>query len=698
MKNLAILKIKRGIVSCTIFSCLLYLSAILCFGRDIAKDVRLRQLADFAKNQIHGVESKPSIPLPRYEPESPTAQLGDIWVRTGPLGTIPHGGNYWGQQKINDLYFDSVELIPDSSGETYVVPMHWTADKGPRLNFYRPLESDIRCIYNGKETRLRELPLSVKKAVIDTACYNDVSRMGERRGNYKFMGFSKRSNQCIDSLLSPWDNSLQKHNIQILDRNGNHAQLRDQIKIANTSNPMSWPHVPFLGAGAMGSVFKKVSPPYFSDKTLDAKVKDTVPSSEVGGVLMKMVVSDESYREVRTYDFLEPPGTKRIFMSLGVLAQKVSRCLTSGKPITEECQTLSGIGYLEGYIVQQSNPKDIILFGLASKNRPSLKLDDLVVNMRSITCGSAYPYCSLDPKSENTIALQHLFSTIGSMNSTSEMKAFFKKVQDTVGPQEIVIGGVPRNSRHAHVMIDADYHMKKVSQAHISIDGVTSCIDHFLNQGAEKIKRGVPVPANKASMARFWFHVGKGSPKFQQGTDIVAIDHCNVVILTEKQKATASGELVDVIEDDPHATAFANEMSEYLSVPGSSTVPSYADLENLFRLRALLLSMDFQSLFPSVGWSFSSFIPNYKYLDEKPMGPSMDGLANYKEWTHEVSSGLITYTYSWFPIICGGVGMDMPIDENNYREDLASRLFSFRTAALKARKSKNVLFWTLAVQ
>ena len=698
MKNLAILKIKRGIVSCTIFSCLIYLSAIPCFGRDIAEDARLRQLADFAKNQIHGIESKPSIPLPRYDPESPAAQLGDIWVRTGPPLTIPHGGNYWGQQKINDLHFDSVELIPDSSGETYVVPMHWTADKGPRLNFYRPLESDIRCIYNGKETRLRELPLSVKQAVIDTAFYNDVSRMGERRGNYKFMGFSKRSNQCIDSLLSPWDKSLQEHNIQILDRNGNHAQLRDQVKIFNTSNPMSWPHVPFLGAGAMGSVFKKVNPPYFSDKTLDAKVKDSVPSSEVGGVLMKMVVSDESYREMRTYEFLEPPGTRRIFLSLGKLAERISQCLSSGRPLPEECRTLSGIGYLEGYIVQQSNPKDIILFGLASKHRPSLKLDDLIVNMRSIAKGLGYPYCSLDPKLENTIALQHLFSTAGSMNSMAEMKAFFKKVQDTVGPQEVVIGGVPRNSRHAHVMIDSDYHMKKVSQAHISIDGVTSYIDHSLNEAVDNIKNGKPVPTSGVSMARFWFHIGKGSPKFQQGTDIVAIDHCNVVILNEKQKATASGELVDVIEDDPHAIAFANEMSEYLSVPGSSTVPSYADLENLFRLRALLLSMDFQSLFSSVGWSFSSFIPNYKYLDEKPMNPSMNGLTNYKEWTHEVSIGGMVYDYTLSPMVCGGVGMDMSIGKANYHKDLASKLFSFRMAALMARKSKNVLFWTLAGQ
>lgn len=687
------MSLKTTFPSLCFFACLICLFPMTCFGRSNAEDARLRQLADFAKNQIHGIESKPSIPLPRYDTESPAAQPGDIWVRTGPIGTIPHGGNYWGQQKINDLHFDSVELIPGSNGETYVVPMHWTADKGPGLNFYRPLEADIACIYDGKETTLRELPLSVKQAVIDTAYYNDVYRMGEHRGNYKFMGFSKRSNQCIDSLLSPWDKSLQEHNIQILDRNENHAQLRDQVKIANTSNPMSWPHVPFLGIGAMGSVFKKVNPPYFSDKTLDTKVKDSVPSSEVGGVLMKMVVSDESYREMRTYDFLEPPGTKRVFVSLRILAQTVSSCLASGKRISEEIQTLFGISYIEGYIVQDKNPKDIVLFGLVCDARPSLRLDDLIVNMRNIANRSAYPYCSLDPKPEDMVALQHLFNSTGSMNSTAEMRPFFKNIQNTVGPQKVVIGGVPRNSRHAHVMIDADYHMKKVSQAHISIDGVTSYLDHSMNEAANKIKNGKPVPASGVSMARFWFHIGEGSPKFQQGTDIVAIDKCSMVILTEKQKTTASGELVDVVEDDPHAIAFASEMSEYLSVPGSSTVPSYADMENLFRLRAILLSIEYQGAFKSIGWSFSSFIPKYEFQDERPMAPSMPGLANYKEWSHELSSGLMTYTYTLFPMVCGGVGMDITVDKNSYRKDLASRLFSFRMAALMSRKSKDTLSW-----
>ena len=429
---------------------------------------------------------------------------------------------------------------------------------------------------------------------------------------------------------------------------------------------------------------------------VNGSMRDLVQSEmKPGGVSMRMSISDASFRAIGEPTFPVPSGTERIFVSLRKVQQDVHEYVAAGKGVPSECLHLAGLAYLEGYTVQRNDPADITLFGLKSVNRPSLRLDDLIVNMRTIASAADYPYCSLDPSKESTIALQRLFASPPEMNSLEQMMAFFQEVDKTVGPQEIVIGGVPRNSRHAHVMIDADYHMKKVSQGHISVDGITSYLDHSLNEAAGKIKNGEPAPATRMSMSRFWFHIGEGSPKFQQGTNIVAIDECSIVVLTEKQKATASGDLVDVVEDDPHAMAFAADMSDYLSTPGT-TVPVYADLENLFRLRALLLSMNHERAFESIGWSFATYMQEYKYQGERHMARSVPGLANYKEWTHEVSNDSMVYSYMLIPMVCGGVGMDMSVGNDNYREDLASRLFSFRMAALMARPSKDALSWKVA--
>ena len=383
----------------------------------------------------------------------------------------------------------------------------------------------------------------------------------------------------------------------------------------------------------------------------------------------------------------------RVCLSLRVLSTRVTDALASNRPIPDECLNLAGLSYVEGYLIDQESPKDVILYGLRSKKRPGLSLDDLIVNIRAVV-NAEHPYCSLDPTRESTIALQRLFASSEEMNSLEDMKALFEKVKSTVGPQETLIGGVPRNSRHAHVMIEADYHMKRVSQGHITIDDVKSCLDRSLSEAAGMIKKGEPSPAAGVSMARFWFHIEDGAPTFQEGTNIVAIEDCNVVILTEKQKATASGELVDVLNEDDHqAMAFAREMSDYLSTLDPVAVPIYADLIQLYRLRALLLSMEFKDAFESIGWSFATFCRKYKYQNDKLMPPSLPGLANYKEWTYEASRGPTVYQYMLFPIVCGGVGQDMTVEKESFREQFASRLFSFCIVAILERPSQDVLAW-----
>ena len=193
------------------------------------------------------------------------------------------------------------------------------------------------------------------------------------------------------------------------------------------------------------------------------------------------------------------------------------------------------------------------------------------------------------------------------------------------------------------------------------------------------------------SMSRFWFHVADSSPKFQRRTGVVAIDRCAVVVLTERQEATASGKLVDAAGDACEAIAFADEMSEYLAHGRASEVPVYADLENLYRLRALLLAMDSQGAMAHVGWSFGSFIPSYTYQDERAMPPSIPGLTNHKEGTVESPKG----KHVLLPMVCGGVGMDMRVQVSDFRDDLGSELSEFRVAALMARKPNDALAWTI---
>jgi hypothetical protein len=419
---------------------------------------------------------------------------------------------------------------------------------------------------------------------------------------------------------------------------------------------------------------------------------------------MSMSVDDAAFKPMQEPLFPPPPGAERVFLSLRELGRAVARS-AAGKPIPDECLNLAGIGYLEGYILDRNGENDVILFGLVAAGRPSLRLDDLIVGMRGIAAGpgGADPFVSLDPQRKNTLALQELLTRGRSFRSAADLRTFFKEVRDNVGDQTVVVGGIPRDSRQARVMIDADYHMKKVAQGRLAVAGVTSGLDQSVNRARKRLDQGGDAVAGAVSMSRFWFHVADGSPRFQARSNIVAIDRCAVAVLTEKQKVTAAGALVDDAahggtlsgNPDPEdsgesdADAFAAEMSEYMDCPGGPGEKVYADLQNLFRLRALLLSMEQQSAFRALGWSFQSFASAYQLRDAEPMPESLPGLANYKEVVLEVPGG----TQVLFPIVCGGVGMDMSVQEADHRSDLSSELFLWRGRALAARVSPTAVSW-----
>ena len=390
------------------------------------------------------------------------------------------------------------------------------------------------------------------------------------------------------------------------------------------------------------------------------------------------------------------PGTGRICLSLGVLSRQVSRARAEGSPWPNELARLCGIGYLEGFVVDERGDGDIILVGRRSQARPSLTLDDVVVNLRNISQGGPAPSCSLDPRDQDIVAMEDLFRSARALTTRSESDMLFRILLSSVGPQQAVVGGIPRNSRHARVMIEADYHMKKVSQGHVEVPQVTSYLDHALNDIKRAVVAGAAASAEEGiSMARFWFHIAPQAPTFREAKDIVWLDQCPVVVLTEKQRATPSGQLYDVNEDDPTALAFAQDFSR--AVPRlTGQVPVYADLENLFRLRALLLAMQHRATLARVGWDFSSFLREYRYQNETPLEPNLPGLANRREWSGTVTRGDQIYQYYLSPMVCGGVGMDMTVEDRTFSTARSTPLARLRKEVSVARPSPDALVWEMS--
>jgi len=407
--------------------------------------------------------------------------------------------------------------------------------------------------------------------------------------------------------------------------------------------------------------------------------------------LLTWLASASVAAEVTELQADHPSITKeRICLSLRVLSVEATKV-----PLRKEVENLAGIGWLEGFVIDPDN-RDVILIGRRTPKWPILHIDDLVVNMRNIWNKEPDPYCSLDPQPENIRDLNHLASKAGVVNSVDQMHRFFNQVKEACGTQSVVVGGVPRNSRHAHVMIDADYHMKKVSQGLVQLKGIRSCLDIVLDEAKTQVDKIGRISPMGMSMSRFWFHVAKGEPTYQESEGIVSLDRCSVVLLTEKQRSTVDGTLYDSCEDDPHANAFAQEFSECFP-KASSLVPEYAELENLFRLNAVLRAMLLRNAANQAKLDLGFFLKDYNYKRETTMPSSLPGLANYKEARGEITQGGHLYQYVLFPMVCGGVSMEINIDERRFAGTKSKEMNHLRELALSSRPSLGALSWHLPV-
>ena len=328
-------------------------------------------------------------------------------------------------------------------------------------------------------------------------------------------------------------------------------------------------------------------------------------------------------------------GTKRRYLSLkGLLSKAID------DPEDKDVQMLFGLGWIEGYVIDKKN-NDLIFFGREKPGWPSLTLSDLIINLMNIFEGKSPPYCSLDPIPKNILEFKKNKDKVPTNLSFDK---YLSELEKIFGAQKVLVGGVPNDSHHALVMLEADYHMKKVSQGHIIIDPIESVLDaSFKKSYTKSLKDLFPEKPDqskgaKCNSSRFWFNIKPGNPKFKYAEDIVVIDKCTVVILTEAQKADADGELHDSGEEDVEAENFAETFSIYFQ-KAATEVEEYAKLENLFRLQALLRAMHFKGHINQVSDLLKKFLNSGLTIMTYRIPDTYPAVANARRVTYEYGKG-----------------------------------------------------------
>ena len=387
-------------------------------------------------------------------------------------------------------------------------------------------------------------------------------------------------------------------------------------------------------------------------------------------------------------------------LSLRVLQNRLQDCQKRG-PCPDELLQMAGIRKIKGYLIDEKT-RDLILLGQADENRPPLYLEDWVIALRNAWLkyaelkGDTYfysdPACSIDPDPR---VIQQLQQSAKSILGQSDLKDIERGIQDwnriCRSPQRVRVLGIPFDTRFARVMVRADYDMKKLVDGSDSLEapGFKSLTDLTLDLAKRDLLQGNPTSLPPSTMNRFWFCPGEN--QYREDSGVVTIEHCPVVLLTEQEYLTRSGEITGRGKAEPLAQKFTESFSaRYAQI--SKQRPIYAELENLFLFVALAKIMKFKSPQEEARLSLAPLLEDFP-IHPTPVESQLPGHSQVKEFRHreDFAGGHRTFQL-WLPS-CGGVGINIQVGPNNFSRDGTDRAASLKAGVLKARPAPEALSW-----
>jgi hypothetical protein len=316
---------------------------------------------------------------------------------------------------------------------------------------------------------------------------------------------------------------------------------------------------------------------------------------DANGVLEAPTVEDQQQLDqLRQKTALKTPEELTQFTELRAVSLKkleaaIEAAAAEGKPIPEEAKYLAGLQRVR-YVFVYPERHDVVLAGPAegwkmdalgnvvglTTNRPVLTLDDLMMALRSGSSSRLEPItCSIDPTEEGIRRLQAYLSSLRTIGNPEETMA---RIEETLGPQQITVTGVPPTSHFARAMVAADFRMKRIAMNFepAPVKGLPSFLTMMKGTG-----RGM-----KNMMPRWWL-APKYDPMAKSANGLAwELRGPGVKCLTNEDYINAAGEKVTSDHKNLIAEKWATMMTDKFSELAEQD-SSFGQLRNIMDLAVI---------------------------------------------------------------------------------------------------------------
>ncbi|GDY06797.1 hypothetical protein LBMAG52_02830 [Planctomycetia bacterium] len=326
------------------------------------------------------------------------------------------------------------------------------------------------------------------------------------------------------------------------------------------------------------------------------------------------------------------------FVSLTQLEREASKRLAEGRPIVETMKNLAGITQLK-YVVVDPKSRDVLIGGPseawkydsngnpigAKSGRPTLQLDDLVTVLRTFSNDGSQNFgCSFNPRQEGLQQLQAFVeksNTRGPLDSGA-VKGWVNQLQSKLGPQDIELWGVPRDSRVARVVTEADYRLKMIGIGKLEGGPHVPSIFELLTVEEQK--------SSKLDALRWWLTMKYDAILHSPDHNVFEIQGPSVQCLSENQYLTEKGERVGTGQADATNRTFAMNFTNHYAELAQRDI-AFADLQNVFDLALVAALLKNEGIANRIGWEAGSFASHGMYEPAVYAAPrEVESVANHR--------------------------------------------------------------------
>ena len=343
-------------------------------------------------------------------------------------------------------------------------------------------------------------------------------------------------------------------------------------------------------------------------------------------------------------DVHQPSGLRKV--SLTRLEKELQMRWARGQDPDAAMRYLAGL-YNVKYVFVYPQQGEIVLAGPAGpwhsnelgrtvnaeNGRPVLQLDDLVVLVRNAMHRSGSFGCSITPTRSGLAAakaFQESSQKQGPLRSARQRRMWLEQLQQSLGKQDITVYGIDPRTRVAHVLVEADYRMKRVGMGlEEGVLGVRSVLDSMLRD-----------PPSSMSVIRWWFTLNYKAIQATPERHAFSFRGPGVKVLSENEFLTRQGKRVHTGKSDLATAEFAESFTRNFQALAKK-YPIYAELKNVFDLALVAGLLQSEDLAGQVGWHLTHWGDPDQYQVARGTAPRrVDTIINHRLVGNRVIAGV----------------------------------------------------------